>query len=316
MVNRDRKIAWVNARLEELLGTSRNKLLGLPCTSFLCGHLGKKACQRCFERLDCGHSVENMTVVLKNGEGSRRHFLLSARPFRQTGDGVTAVVKYLRDVTELVTVRTELEEQLLQSRSVLGKIVHSLALAIESRDPYTSGHQQKVSRLSRCLAQKLRPGERHWVEGVRIAAQLHDAGKIRVPAEILSTPRKLLREEYDIIKLHSEIGYKILRSIDFNSPFSIADTIFQHHERLDGTGYPRGLSGGQVSFEARIIAVADVVEAMANHRPYRPAVGLQCALEEIETYAGIKYDPQVVEWCLKMIRSGDFAFQEPGLLMD
>jgi PAS domain S-box-containing protein len=315
VVDRARRIAWVNARLEELLEKSRGELLGLACTTFLCTQLGEGACEACFERLDSGRPVESRTIVLKDGRGRLRHFILSAKPYREKNGRVTAVIKYLREVTELTAVRTALEEQLLKSRAVLGKTVHSLALAIESRDPYTSGHQQKVSRLSRCIAQKLRPEDRQWVEGVRVAAQLHDTGKIRVPAEILSTPRRLLAEELDIIKLHPEIGQRILSSIDFTFSFSIVETILQHHERLDGSGYPRGLSGEEITPEARIIAVADVVEAMANHRPYRPAVGIQSALREIETHAGVRYDPRAVEVCLDLITGGSFVFQEPGSLM-
>lgn len=315
VVDKNHRIAWVNTRLEELLEKKRGDLLGLACRSFLCAQLGEEACENCFDRLDGGQPVESRTIVLKDGRGRQRHFILSARPYRESDGRVTAVIKYLREVTELTAVRTALEEQLLKSRSVLGKTVHSLALAIESRDPYTSGHQQKVSRLSRSIAQKMRPEDRHWVEGVRVAAQLHDAGKIRVPAEILSTPRRLLPEEFTIIKLHPEIGCAILSSIDFNFPFSIVETILQHHERLDGSGYPHGLSGDQIIREARIIAVADVVEAMANHRPYRPGLGIQSALREIDTYAGIRYDPRVVELCLDLIGSGEFTFQEPAPLI-
>jgi HD-GYP domain-containing protein (c-di-GMP phosphodiesterase class II) len=135
--------------------------------------------------------------------------------------------------------------------------------------PYTAGHQRNVSQLVRQIAQTIKPEDRHWAEGLRVTAQLHDIGKICVPAEILANPRVLKKEEFELIKLHSAVGYGILGNIDFGFGFSISDAILQHHEGLNGDGYPTGLSGDEILLETKILAVADVIEAMINHRPYR-----------------------------------------------
>ncbi len=145
------------------------------------------------------------------------------------------------------------------------------------------------------------------VRGIHLAAIIHDLGKIHVPAEILARPGKLKDIEFMLIKTHAQAGYDILKDVDF--PWPIADIIRQHHEKLDGSGYPQGLKDGQILLESRIMTVADVVEAMASHRPYRAALGIEVALKEIERGRGSAYDPQVADACLKLFREGNFAFQ-------
>ncbi|HUT66453.1 MAG TPA: HD domain-containing phosphohydrolase, partial [Spirochaetota bacterium] len=166
------------------------------------------------------------------------------------------------------------------------------------------------SQLVRKIAQAMKPRDRKWIEGIRVSAQLHDIGKICVPAEILSHPGKLGREQFELIKLHSETGYKILSNIEFTFGFPFTNAILQHHERLDGTGYPNGLSGSEIILEARILAVADVMEAMVNHRPYRAGLGITCALDEITKNAGSKYDQAVVESCRGIFLEDKFEFRE------
>jgi len=182
----------------------------------------------------------------------------------------------------------------------LYQAVAALSQAMEIRDPYTNGHQRRVSALSRLIAQTMDlPRDR--VEAVRLGAILHDVGKIGVPAEILVKPTSLRREEMDIIRRHAMLGSDILSHVAFDPP--IGNIVIQHHERLDGTGYPNGLLGDQIMLEARIVAVADTVEAMSSHRPYRPALGLERALAEIVAQRGTKYDPDAVDACVELSRS-------------
>ena len=181
--------------------------------------------------------------------------------------------------------------------------VQALATTVEVRDPYTAGHQRRVAMLSVAIATDMSlPPDR--IEGLRLAAGLHDIGKIHVPAEILASPRKLTAAEFEIIKLHPAVGYDILKEINF--PTAVAQVVLQHHERLDGSGYPDGLKQEQILLESRILSVADVVEAMASHRPYRPGLGVPAALQEISEYSGRKYDSDVVTACVDLFQSKRF----------
>ena len=207
---------------------------------------------------------------------------------------------------DLVAERTaELKQSEKQLRTSLLDSIMALAAMVEMRDPYTAGHQRRVAQLAVAIAQELRlPQEQ--VEGVHLAGVVHDVGKIRIPAEILSKPGRLTALEFSLIQEHSQNGYEILKSIAF--PWPIAQIVQQHHERLDGSGYPQGLKGHQILLEARIVAVADVVEAMSSHRPYRAAQGINSALKEIEQGRGSVYDAAVVDACLRLFAEKRFAF--------
>jgi len=209
-----------------------------------------------------------------------------------------------------VTKREQVEEELKQSHETLAatmtKTVGALATAIELRDPYTAGHQRQVAALAYAIAQELNISEKQ-IEGVHMAALIHDIGKIAVPSEILSKPAPLSETEFALVKVHSQVGYEILRGIDFETP--IAKIILQHHERMDGSGYPNQLEGDDILLEARIIAVADTVEAMASHRPYRAALGIDKACDEISRNKGVKYDAEVVEACLKLFTEDRFKLE-------
>jgi putative nucleotidyltransferase with HDIG domain len=171
----------------------------------------------------------------------------------------------------------------------------------EMRDPYTVGHEVRVAHLASAIAAELGvPND--VIKGLSIAAHVHDVGKIWIPVEILSKPGRLVPIQYEMIKLHSQIGYEILKDVEF--PWPVATTILQHHERIDGSGYPFHLKGDDILLEAKIIGVADVVEAMASHRPYRPALGVDKALEEITKNKGILYDSDVVDACLRIFKAG------------
>ncbi len=184
--------------------------------------------------------------------------------------------------------------QLIKNRD---DIIHIITKLVEARDPYTAGHQEKVAQLAISIAREMGLGEDR-IEAVRLASLVHDIGKINIPSEILNKPSNLNDIEYSLVKNHSRLGYDILKEITFTSP--IAEIVYQHHEKFDGSGYPRGLKGEQIMLEARIICVADIFEAISSHRPYRPSLGIEAAEDELKRNRGILYDTEVVDACLKV----------------
>jgi len=201
----------------------------------------------------------------------------------------------------------ELEEQVRERTAQLSMAmegtIQALARVVEWRDPYTAGHQQRVAELASAIGSEMGL-PKDLVDGIRMAGFVHDIGKIAVPSDILNKPGRLSEGELSLIKEHPKVGYDILKDIDF--PWPIAQSVLFHHERMDGSGYPQGISGDEILLEARILAVADVVEAMSSHRPYRPALGIDAALEKIQEDKGISYDPQVVDACIKVFKEKGF----------
>ena len=190
-------------------------------------------------------------------------------------------------------------------RAMVGTI-KAISMAIELRDPYTAGHQQRVAELACAIGREMML-EEDTIYGLRMASELHDLGKIAVPSEILTRPGQLNDLEYGIIKSHVQTGYDILNKVEF--PWPLADIVMQHHERLDGSGYPNGLNGDEIMFEAKILAVADVFETISSHRPYRPSLGINCAIEELLTNKGILYDEDVVKACISLMEEKKFEFE-------
>lgn len=200
---------------------------------------------------------------------------------------------------------TELKHSFEKLQKLLEDTVNGLISAVEMRDPYTAGHQKRVSNLACAIAEEMGlPKEQ--INGIRIAAHVHDIGKIHVPSEILSKPGRLSEAEFNLIKTHPQAGYDILKGIDF--PWPIADIVLQHQERINGEGYPNHLKGKEIILEARIISIADVMEAISSHRPYRPALGVKYALDEINKNKGILFDEIVVDTCLILFSKKNFKF--------
>jgi len=220
-------------------------------------------------------------------------------------DGIACNVGFFTDVTERRVAEKKRKQQAEKLLKAMDDTIKVMAVTVEVKDPYTSGHQQRVSCLATSIAKEMGLSA-DQIEGIRIAGVVHDIGKMYVPSEILSKPGRLNEIEFEMIKMHPKAGYDILKIIDF--PWPIAQTVLQHHERMDGSGYPGHLLGEDIIVEARILAVADVVEAMASHRPYRPALGIDKALEEISQKRGILYDSEVVDACLKLFNEKGFKF--------
>ena len=220
---------------------------------------------------------------------------------------------FLLGISEDITERKRAEEQLRQTLESLRKAVNTtiqvMVSAIEARDPYTAGHQIRSANLARAIATEIGlPKEK--IDGIRMAGSIHDIGTLSIPSEILTKPTKLTNLEFSLIKEHSQKGFEILKDVE--SPWPLAQIVYQHHERMDGSGYPRQLKGKDIIIEARILAVADVVEAMASHRPYRPSLGLNSALAEIENNKGTIYDTDAVDACLKLFREKGFQLEGEG----
>ena len=235
--------------------------------------------------------------------GGRRFFHALHFPIPRE-DGPPLIGGLALDVTEEHEAQAEVMTQAERLRRIVEGAVHAMSYVVETRDPYTAGHERRVAELAVPIAERLGlpPSD---VEGLRLAALIHDIGKVCVPVEILSKPGRLSETEFSLIKQHAQAGHDIMAAVEFEQP--VAEIVLQHHERLDGTGYPRGLGGDAILPEARILAVADVIEAMSSHRPYRAALGMAAALDEVRAGAGVRYDAEVVAACVGVFEDG-FTF--------
>jgi putative two-component system response regulator len=256
-------------------------------------------------------ATSHLPVVILTGNDDQEVAVAAVREGAQdylikgqfVGSLLTRAVRYAME-------RKRVEEKIQKTMEHLRKAVHTtiqvLLMAIETKDPYTAGHQRRATDLARAIATDMGLPQ-NIIEGIRMAGAIHDIGKIPIPVEILSKPSKLSTTEYSLIKEHARHGYEILKDVE--SPWPLAEMAHQHHERMDGSGYPQGLKGGDILLEARILAVADVVEAMASFRPYRPAPGIDAALGEIEKNVGVLYERAAVEACLRLFRGKGFMFE-------
>ena len=275
-----------------LLGKTETEILGKHCWEIV--HGANKPIDGCpIVKMKKSFQRESLLLPIDD-----KLFNVAVDPIFDANNNLIKAVHIMTDITELKQSGERLKKTFDAAIDTMSKI-------IEAKDPYTSGHQHRVCQLAVPLARELglAPDK---VEGVRIASLIHDIGKIGLPTEILSKPGKLTDIEFSLIKGHSQIGYDILKSIDFSYP--IAQIVLQHHERLDGSGYPNKLNGDKIILEAKIIGIADVVEAMSSFRPYRPALGIDAALEEISKNRGILYAPEVVDACIRLFKEKGFEF--------
>ncbi|MFQ5811783.1 MAG: HD domain-containing phosphohydrolase [Anaerolineae bacterium] len=297
-------IIFVNPAGANLLGYSPEELLGQHWTAIVPPDQHPSV-QAADERRMRGEA-DRYELQLIRKDNTRVPVLVSGSPRAEEGR-FAGTLSVFTDITEHKQVEEELQQSFERLRRTFDETVNALASAIKTRNPYTAGHQRQVTQLACAIAQEMSLPEEQ-IEGIRVAGLIHDIGKISVPLEILSNPDELNEFEYGIIKAHPQIGYDILKAVEF--PWPVAEIVLQHHERLDGSGYPQGLSGEEIMLEARILAVAEVVEAMASRQPYRAARGIENALEEISQNRGVLYDPGVVGACLKLFKQKEFKFEQ------
>ncbi|HEY9053730.1 MAG TPA: PAS domain S-box protein [Rectinemataceae bacterium] len=242
-------------------------------------------------------SVQSYECLYKRKDGSPLWASVSLHPVFDDRGSLLHYQGFMVDVTER---RNSLEKL----KKALRETVFAISASVDAKDPYTAGHQARVADLAVAIADEMGLSEEEK-EGLRLAAMIHDLGKLSVPTEVLTKPRKLLEAEFELIKTHCSAGYDILSKLDF--PWPIARMVLEHHERIDGSGYPQGLAGEDTLLQSRILAVADVVESMASHRPYRPSLGLDAALAEVEANSGRLYDVHVANACLKIFKEGGYV---------
>jgi PAS domain S-box-containing protein len=240
-------------------------------------------------------------------DGQKRLLAWWCRVLKDEKGNVGGALSSAYDITERKHAEEKLQDTLESLRKAVGTTIQVLTTAVETRDPYTAGHQVRSADLARAIGTEMGlPQDK--IDAIRIAGSIHDIGKLSIPAEILSKPNKLSDIEFSLIKEHARKGFEMLKDVE--SPWPLAEIVHQHHERKDGSGYPRNLKGEAILIEARILAVADVVEAIASHRPYRPGLGIDAALNEIEKNRGIFYDADVADACLRLFREKGFQLQE------
>jgi PAS domain S-box-containing protein/putative nucleotidyltransferase with HDIG domain len=300
-------LTYVNPMWEKILCHKQEEVVGKYLTEFVQEKDSSYLAQIFRKVRDHKETQMDILLTLMGCSGTEHNFSFNCAP-NITEDGhVDGLVGIFKDVTELRRSEVALKKSYEKLQLALSGTISVISLIVESRDPYTAGHQGRVAQLASAIAREIGlPEDR--IQMIHMAGLIHDIGKINVPAEILSRPGKLNALEFSLIKAHPETGYGILSKVDFPAP--IARIVYQHHEKMDGSGYPLMISGDQIILEARIITVADVVEAMAGHRPYRPALGIEKALEEIRVGRGVVYDAQVADACISLFSTKRFQFED------
>lgn len=299
-IDLDGKIQFWNKAMEDISGWREEEVLGKSVEVIAAGHLDHyEELRRRTLKLEVIHSLP---MNAKNKDGVNIIISYSTAPIVDYKSRVVGTMAVLCDITEKMNLEAALHDSLEKMTRVVDETVSALSAAIEKRDPYTAGHQRRVSELACAIAGVMGGLGDDRIKGIRTAALIHDIGKLYVPSELLSRPGQLTDIEFELIKTHPQAGYEILQGIEF--PWPIARIVQQHHERFDGSGYPFGLAGDKILLEAHIIAVADAVEAISSYRPYRPGKGIESALQEIVNGRGCSYDPVVVDACMALFRSG------------
>jgi PAS domain S-box-containing protein/putative nucleotidyltransferase with HDIG domain len=291
---KDTRIVDCNTQGPKIFGGSREQVIGKSFLDFSPlqqpdGNKSEKKIKTVFHALYDG-KPQSFEWQYQRLDGSLIYTSININPINIDGE------VYFQGVTRNITEAKENAERI---KNTLTQTIQAIAMTFEKRDPYTAGHQTRVADIAVKIAEQMGLSSDR-IKGLKLGGTIHDIGKIYVPSEILNRPGRLTNCEFDLIKSHTEVGYDIIK--DVNSPWPLADMVAQHHERLDGSGYPKGLTEDDIILEAKILAVADVVEAMATHRPYRAGLGIEKALDEINMHKGLLYDAKVVDICTNLAR--------------
>jgi len=309
VANEQSEIIEINPAAEEMFGFRRVEVLGNDVAETIIPPQLQNAHNQAFANfIKTGRQTISHNLVgteARRSDGTSLPVELSISTASEGGQKIFTAI--IRDVSDRVAAEKALSESDRKTRDALVATVDVLSRTIERRDPYTAGHQKRVAELCVAMARELNLDEES-IFGIQMGALIHDVGKIHIPGEILTRPGRFSDEEYSLIKTHASVGYDIIK--DINLPWPLADMVRHHHEKIDGSGYPDGLKGEQISIGARLIAVADIVEAITMHRPYRPALGTDAALEEITKLKGRALDPDCVEACTTLFREKEFEFSD------
>ena len=301
-ISQDGVFRYANPRLEQMLGYAPGQLAGVRADDIvLAEDLPILLAER--NKLRAGAGSVSYELRARRTDGELITLGLQGSVYKF--NGAPATVGMAQDISEKMRAEEQIKRYIEQLKTAFMSTVEVATSLSEMRDPYTAGHERQVAQIAMALGTELGFDE-HRVEGLRVAGHLHDVGKITIPAEILSKPGKLSAIEYKLIQAHAEAGYEVLKKVEF--PWPVAQIALQHHERIDGSGYPQGLKGEAILFEARVVAVADVIEAMSSHRPYRPGLGIEAAMAEIERGRGTAYDAAVADAALKLFREKRYDF--------
>lgn len=301
----EEKLLYVNPRFCEIYGYSLEELVGKSFYDIIAEEDRPVVREKIRQRLS--GETESARYEFR---GRRRDGILidvGVHGSRGMIQGRHVIIGMIQDITERRLGEEKIRSYVERLERSIMSTVQAISQMVDLRDPYTSGHERRVGDLAAAIGREMGMNE-HQTTGLRVAGNVHDVGKIAVPAEILSKPTRLSPAEFAIVKTHAEQGYEILKDIDF--PWPVTAAVHQHHERLDGSGYPKGLRGDDICIEARILAVADVVESMSTHRPYRPALGVEAAFAELQKHRGILYDPAAVDSCLRLFREKGYTLPQ------
>ncbi|MGA2780761.1 MAG: HD domain-containing phosphohydrolase [Smithella sp.] len=307
------EFTYVNPAIETILGYRPEEIIG---KHFI--NIARKeeiaTYIKAFKQVrDRKQTIKEEIGTLLHKDGTERYFSLSGAPNFDSEGNFIGLVGTFKNLTDIRRSEAELKKSLEKLQSAMSSTIDAISLIVESRDPYTAGHQRRVAKLAVAIAEKLGLSEEK-IEFIRMGSLIHDIGKIYIPASILTKPSRLSDLEFAMMKTHPTVGYKILNKVDFIPV--IVDIVYQHHERIDGSGYPLGISGDKIFLESRIVAVADTVEAIASNRPYRPARGIAFALEEIKKQRGLGLDARVVDTCLDLFEKQGFEFKQDDAELD
>lgn len=298
----DGKLTYVNPRAAEIVGQgSVDELIGTDPLVWVAEADRGKVAESLRQLVDGDVQRVKLEFGVLRQDGVEIKAGVNAA--RATHKGQLAVIGMVQDISEKTRAEVQIQSYIAQLEAAFMSTVQVAMTMGEMRDPYTAGHERRVAQIAIAIGNNI-GFDKHRLEGLRVTGSLHDIGKINIPADILAKPGKLSAIEYQLVKEHAQSGYNVLKDVAF--PWPVADIVLQHHERMDGSGYPQGLKGEAILFESRIIAVADVVEAMCSHRPYRPELGVEKALEEIERGRGTAYDANVADACICLFRKSHY----------